>query len=87
MHELSPLAWAAITVVIVIFVITNLGLVAFLRYKPQLKMKPPTTQDRQKMERLVSVLKDPFGEQRKQMDELSGLVNKLEKPDDSNDKK
>jgi hypothetical protein len=88
MQNLSPLALIVIGLVIVIIMIMNIGLVTLVRYKPQLKMKPPAGQDGLKMNRLVDVMKDPFGEERKQLDELSRLVSRLhEEGSTKNEKK
>jgi hypothetical protein len=75
MLQLSPLALAAICLVAFIIVVLNVGLITLIRYKPQMKMKMPSGQNSIKLDRLVETLKDPYGEQRRQVDELSGLVS------------
>jgi len=77
MQEITPLGWVSIICIGLIFLILNIGLVGFLRYKPTIKMKPPKTSDIQNLNRMVEVLKDPFSEEKKQLSELSGLVDKL----------
>jgi hypothetical protein len=81
MSHLSPLAWIGIGLICVIVVVMNVGLVAFLRYKPKLEMKAPKQQDGLHMERMLEVIKDPFGEERKQINTLSELVEHIKKPD------
>jgi hypothetical protein len=77
MDHLSPLAWVGIGLICIIVVVMNVGLVTFLRYKPRLEIKLPKTNQAQQYNRLVGVMKDPFGEERKQLNALSGLVDQL----------
>lgn len=78
MNNLSPLAIATIGFICLIIIIMNVGLITFLRYKPVLKMKPPQAPKGQDMTRLINIIKDPFGEEREQLDQLAGLVNRLD---------
>lgn len=80
MQDISPLAWVFIIILVVVLVVLNVGLAAFLRYRPTLKMKIRSTQDMKNASRLLEVMKDPFGEERRQLNELSGLVDSLKKP-------
>jgi hypothetical protein len=77
MQEITPLGWASIICIGFIFLILNIGLVGFLRYKPAMKIKPRKTNDLENLNRTLDVLKDPFHEERDQLKELSGLVEKL----------
>ncbi|MBE0696202.1 MAG: hypothetical protein IH586_04700 [Anaerolineaceae bacterium] len=77
MDHLSPLGWAAIGLICLIIIVMNVGLITLVRYKPKLNMKPPPAQNGERMNRLVGVLKDPFGEERKQLKALSDLVEQL----------
>jgi hypothetical protein len=77
MDKISPLGWAAIGFICLIIIVMNVGLVALVRYKPKLNMKLPSKHNALKMNRMVEVLKDPFGEERKQLNTLSGLVEQL----------
>ena len=41
MTDLPPLGWFALCAVVVIIIVLNLSLVAFLRYRPTMKIRPP----------------------------------------------
>jgi hypothetical protein len=90
MSDLSPLAWGAIILVVIVLVVMNLGLVAFLRYPPDLrkiKMRSSrSAQSWQNMGNFINVLRDPFKDERKQLNELSELVKDLKEPESSDGK-
>jgi len=77
MQDISPLGWAAIIFILVVIVIMNVGLVAFLRYRPTARPMPKPSRNLPDLNRMVEVAKDPFGEQRRQIHELSNLVDRL----------
>ncbi len=81
LSRISPLAWVAIAVIVIITLIINIALVALLRVR---NTPPRSTQGRkyvEEMARVVQVMHDPFGKERGQLDELSRLVSGLdEKP-------
>jgi hypothetical protein len=78
MRDIPPLAQAAIGLICLVLLITNLGLVFLFRHKPVLQTKPPKAQEWPNIHRMVHIAQDPFGEERKQINELSGLVEKLD---------
>jgi hypothetical protein len=80
-NHLSPLAWVGIGLICAVIIVMNIGLVAFLRFKPKLDRKLPRTQDGLQMNRMIEVIKDPFGEERKQLNTLSDLVEQIKKAD------
>jgi hypothetical protein len=77
MDKLSPLGWAAVGFICLIIIVMNVGLITLVRYKPKLNMKLPPSKNGLRMKQMVDVLKDPFGEERKQINELSGMVEQL----------
>ena len=86
MEQIPPLAWVAIILIAVIFVVINLGLVSILRNRSQfdelakrLASRPPS-RTVQTLEKLKEVARDPFKEQRVQVEELSRLVSTLKEP-------
>ena len=84
MQDISPLALAIIGFICLILIVMNLGLITLFRYKPILKMKPPPVQKSQSVNHIIDVLKDPFGEERKQLTELAGLVKQLDEEKKTN---
>jgi hypothetical protein len=77
MNDLPPLAWVLLCAVVTILVVMNLALVVLVRNRNNLKLPPRLSrpaQSWQKMGNLITVLRDPFAEERKQLDELSALV-------------
>lgn len=87
MKDLSPLAWIMLCGLASIIVVMNLALVILARNRNILKMPPKpsrSVQSWQRMGSMIKVLRDPFAEERKQLNELSGLVDELDenkKPD------
>ncbi len=83
MTELSPLAWAAIILIILVTVALNISLIFLLRGRNRAKdtsTQPrirPATQTAQNINLALNTLRDPFREERKQLDELSGLMHGL----------
>lgn len=77
MQNLSPAAWASLICIAIILIVLNVGLVAFLRYRPTINMRPRVSRDAQNMNRVVEVIKDPFKDERNQLDQLSDLVGRL----------
>jgi hypothetical protein len=89
MNDLPPLAWILLCAVVVIIIVMNLALVALVRYRNNLKfpaMPSRPQQSQPRMDTIVNILRDPFAGERRQLDELSGLVQDLDenkKPDSS----
>lgn len=86
MDQIPFLGWVAIIIIVAIFVVINLGLVSILRDREQfealarrIKARPPA-RPVQTINRVIEVLRDPYGEQRRQVDELSRLVSSLQEP-------
>lgn len=77
MDQTSPFAWVCIGLILLIVVGMNVGLITFLRYKPKLDLKPPQNQNQMPVNRIVEVLKDPFREERSQLNTLSRLVDQF----------
>ena len=91
MNDLPPLAWAALCAIVMIIVVMNLALVAIVRHRSALKITPRPSRQAQSMQNMgnmITILRDPFAEERKQIDELSGLIQHLddETGADGNDK-
>lgn len=86
MQDVSPAAWAFIICIAAVLIVLNVGLVAFLKYRPTIEKKSHTFHGAQNMNRLIEVVKDPFKDERTQLNKLSELVSRLEKPppDDQN---
>lgn len=78
MENLSPLALATIGLLCLVILLMNVGLVALFKYKPTLNMKPPPTPKNQDANHVIDVMRDPFGAERKQIDELDRLVQQLD---------
>lgn len=77
MESLSPLGWAVIACLGVVFLVLNVGLIALLRKKPRLEMKAPREVQHFRPEQVLATVRDPFGQERRQIDELSDLVGQL----------
>ena len=81
MKDLSPLAWIMLCGLALIIVVMNLALVALARNRNILKMPPKpsrSAQSWQRMGNMIKILRDPFAEEQKQLNELSGLVDELD---------
>ncbi len=83
---IPPLGWVFIAIIVILFLITNIILIAFLVAKPSSLKSTRTIRgagrsamDLAKMEK---VLRDPLADERAQLDELSDLVKKLPKKRD-----
>lgn len=86
MDQIPPLAWILIALVVLITVAVNAGLIALLRKRTlgdeitrRLRERPPGRMP-QSIRRFQEVLRDPFREERNQLNELSGLVSRLNEP-------
>lgn len=85
MKDLPPLAWAILCCVGIVLIVMNLGLVALFQNRKSMKIsaRPSRSgQSWQKMGDMMHVLRDPFAEERKQLDKLSGLIHELDKSQD-----
>jgi hypothetical protein len=77
MH-ITPLGWAGIIFLVVVTLVLNLALFALLRNPTRFKVnRPPRTQTGMTVHKLGEVIRDPFGEEKRQMNELSHLVEDL----------
>jgi hypothetical protein len=77
MH-ITPLAWFGIIFILLVIVLLNLGLVALIRGRATFEIKRPMPRrPLPTIHKFQDVLRDPFGEERKQMEELSHLVEKI----------
>ncbi len=84
MSHIPPLGWAAIAFVVILILLMNFILFAFLRNPPrpgQMKMprSQKTVEDLQKM---TAVLRDPFKDDRSQLGELVRRVEPFKAPPD-----
>lgn len=87
MNQIPLLAWIAIIVIVLIFIAVNLGLVAMLRSRGQadelarrLQQRRPS-QTAKVIQNVREVMRDPFRQEREQLNELSDLVSRLHDPD------
>lgn len=85
MEKITPLGWAAIIFIIIVAASVNLWMIALLRSRDpgalNRAIKPTKNSARaQSMKRFIEVLRDPFGEERTRLNELSQRVEALKKP-------
>jgi hypothetical protein len=79
--NITPLGWVGIIVIVAILLVLNLGLFALLRNPTAFKInRPPRTGPGINVHKLGEVLRDPFAEENRQMNELSHLVENLKDP-------
>lgn len=80
MNSIPPLAWISIACIGLITVLINIGMVMLLRDPSQLrKLKMPRGgPSGVDMKKAIDVLRDPFCDEREQLNELSTLVHRLE---------
>lgn len=86
MSDLPPLAWVLLCAVVAIIVVMNLALVALVRNRNNIKFTamPRQAQSQPGLDTIANVLRDPFSDERKQLNELSKRVHDLDginKPD------
>lgn len=89
MDRLSPLAWVAIAIIMVVIVIVNLWMVALLRSKDMrdqltIYKRPPQGISMEKMQKFVRVLRNPYGEQQQDLQQLSKMVQDLKDKEEKN---
>jgi hypothetical protein len=82
MDGLSPLAWVAVAIIVIVSAFVNLWMVALLRNKDlrdqQLMTKrPPRGLSMQSMQKMVRVMRNPFGDEQEEMEKLSKMVQDL----------
>lgn len=89
MDQIPLLAWIGIAIIVIIILLINISLIAMLRARtpPHLSTHQMraggligTAQD---LAKLGKVMRDPFAGERGQLNELSRLVQGLEKPEGS----
>jgi hypothetical protein len=87
MDQIPLLAWIGIAIIVIITLVINISLVAMLRAgkPPHLSGRQPrvsgfvgTAQD---LAKLGKIMRDPFAGERGQLNELSRLVQRLDKPE------
>jgi len=87
MDRLSPLAWAAIAIILVVGALVNIWMVALLRNKdwrnPELlnRRMPQRGPSMESMQKFVRLMRDPFSEEKNQLEQLSRLVKDLKDQD------
>ena len=81
MNQIPPLGWAAIAVIVIVTVVINLGLIAMLRNPQQMRnlKMPKNSRSGLDLKKTVDTLRDPFKDERNQLNELSHLVQGLKK--------
>ena len=86
MNQIPPLAWIIIVLIILLTLAINFGLIALLRNRSmgdelarRLRERKPN-HTAQSIKRFQEVLRDPFRDEREQLNELSDLVNRLNSP-------
>jgi hypothetical protein len=86
MNQIPPLAWILIVVVVLLTAAINFGLIALLRNRSlgsdlaqRLRARRPN-RTAQSVQRFQEVLRDPFRQEREQLNELSDLVTRLNSP-------
>jgi hypothetical protein len=82
MDRFPPLAWLAIAIIVGIGTAVNLWMVALLRSKDRhspaaAHKSPPRGLSPQSMQKLAQVLRSPFGEEQKNLAQLSKMVQDL----------
>ena len=80
MSELPPLAWVLLCAVAAIIIVMNLALVALVRNRNNMKFTamPRAAQSQPGLDNIANVLRDPFSDERKQLNELSERVHELD---------
>ena len=82
MDRFPPLAWVAIAIIVVVGAVVNIWMVTLLRSKDQrnqsaISNRPPRGLSQESMQKLVRVLRNPFGEEQNKLDQLSKMVQIL----------
>lgn len=82
MNSLSPLAWVAIGIIILVAALVNAWMIALLRNKDlrdqQLTRRPPTGGiTMEKMQKFVRLARNPFIDEQEQLAKLSKMVENL----------
>ncbi len=89
MDQIPLLAWIGIAIIVIITLLINISLVAMLRARtpPHLTGRQPRAGGfigaAQDLAKLGKVMRDPFAGEHGQLNELSTLVEGLEKPERS----
>ncbi len=80
MNDLPPLAWILLCVIVAIIAVMNLALVALVRNRNKIKFTamPRPARSQPGLDNIAKVLRDPFSDERKQLNELSELVHNLD---------
>ena len=87
MERLSPLAWVAIGIIVLIAVLVNVWMITLFRDKDtrshqltrRMPKRGPSMQD---MQKFVRVVRNPFYEEQEQLEQLSTLVKNLDQTQD-----
>ena len=88
MNDLSPLAWVAIGIIVLVAALVNFWMVALLRNKDlreqQFSRRPPATGiTMEKMQKFVRLARNPFIDEQEQLAKLARAVDDLK--DSEND--
>jgi hypothetical protein len=90
MNGLSPLGWLAVAIIVILTFGVNYALVLLLRSRDQAKRSGSgqlkgLNRGLDTFSRLQEVMRDPFADERKQLNELSDLVSHLNEPHEPGD--
>jgi hypothetical protein len=82
MDGLSPLAWVAVAIIVIVAALVNLWMVALLRNKDLrdqqfMTKRPPRGLSMQSMQKMVRVIRNPFHDDQEEMEKLSKMVQGL----------
>ena len=82
MDRFPPLAWVAIAIIVVVGAVVNIWMVTLLRSKDQrnqsaISNRPPRGLSQESMQKLVRVLRNPFGDEQNKLDQLSKMIQSL----------
>lgn len=85
MNGLSPLGWLAVAVIVILTFGINYALVLLLRNRGQAKRSGSGrlkgfNRGLDSLSKMQEVMRDPFADERKQLNELSDLVSHLNQP-------
>ena len=85
MNDIPPLAWIAIGIVVIIFIGVNASLIALLR---EGMPRPGSSSGRtaKNIQKAMHVMRNPYEEEKKQLQELSLLVHDLQDHPSGDDK-
>lgn len=86
MNQIPPLAWIALILIVLITIVINYVMIALLRNRGQMKdlthrlQSRPPNRTVQTLQQVKEVIRDPFRQEREQLNALSQLVSHLNEP-------